>query len=202
MKKYLLIGGGIAMIGIALFMLLLLLITPEKKNYIALSERSLAYIKTQKSKENTFWMPVDFNDQTGDSKNVLGSSRVRITKCFAFDISFSIRDGKQLGPCVFKYYFDDPTGYMILSLVSREEKDIGEISGVAFRRFEKNSYTESTLKTDKYAFLLFKKQGDTYENAAFRLFRGRLFTMSFIASTNADLDNKFRAVLNSLEFLY
>jgi hypothetical protein len=201
-KKFLIFALLVIICGAGIIIFFFLLIGPEKKNYTTLSERSLAYIETQKLKENVFWMPVEFNDRDGGDGEVLGTHRVKITGCFSFDIPFTIRDSKQLADCTFVYSFDNPKGHMVISAKPSDETNLAEVSAVAYRRFSKGTYTESEFRTNKYGFLIFSKKEDAYEQTAFYLSNKRIFTISLVSQTNENFDTQFFNILKSLDLLY
>lgn len=202
MRKIITATGVLTASLIVLTVMFLLTISPEKKHYTSISQRTLSYVTEQKDRGNPQWLPVDFAKRKTQDKQILGTANIRIPGCFSFDPPYALRSGNKTGECTYKYYFDSPHGYMTISVVPGAEAELKDISAVIFRRLDPETYREKSLQVRQNTYLLFKKMGDTYEQTVFRMSGAKLFTMSFVVSTNENLDKKFLDVIKSIDFLY
>lgn len=128
--------------------------------------------------------------------------KASINECFNFTIPFVITNTYSNGKCSNYFSFTQPRGSIVVFLENNSLQSLDDVSGVTFRRLNKEKYKESSETINNRTFIIFRKidQSEGFEQTAFYLQEGgRVFTVTLILNQSQELAEKtLNSMLSSL----
>jgi hypothetical protein len=163
-----------------------------------LSDRAKEYLKDQDKTQSL--READLGDKPRPASTVYGKKE-KMNDCFNFSIPFTIDNHHQEGTCNEYFSLTNPRGTIYANEVSTSIVSINDLSDVTMRRAMPDNYEESHLQAGQRDFLVFRNKQEGFQKTAFYFTGDKIFTLTFSSDNVPASEQKFKAILASLELL-
>lgn len=164
-----------------------------------MTDRAREFIQGRREENDKFWRSVFFGKEGGENVTPTPLAK-QIGECFTITVPFEVFNQYEKGECAYYFATEDPKGKVNAYIREVGVDDYDDLPGVRLRR--EREYKEEIWDANGREYLVFKNEDSLreYEILAYNLSGRGLFTLSFIAYTNQEFEEKFREMLGSVEF--